>query len=110
MADPNMKQLKIKTGVVKRLTKEKYSYEKEVVKQEEHIEKMKADGKDPYDIKKQGEVLDESKDMIPDTKRRLTKGLEDLQKYMEQADELKETEEFQTAVTMCKEAVTALST
>lgn len=28
-------------------------YEQEVVKQTEHIEKMKADGKDEYDIKKQ---------------------------------------------------------
>ena len=36
-----------------RLAKEKTVYEQEVVKQGEKIDKMKADGKDEYDIKKQ---------------------------------------------------------
>lgn len=36
-----------------RLAKEKEVYAKEVVQQSEKIEKMKADGKDEYDIKKQ---------------------------------------------------------
>ena len=35
------------------LAKEKMMYEKEVVEQERKIEKMKAEGKDEYDIKKQ---------------------------------------------------------
>ena len=33
-------------------------YEKECVSQEEKIEKMKTDGKDEYDIKKQVNMLD----------------------------------------------------
>ncbi len=36
-----------------RLAKEKTMYEKEVVDQEAKIEKMKAENKDEYDIKKQ---------------------------------------------------------
>ena len=36
-----------------RLTKEKESYEKEAQQLEAKVEKMKADGKDEYDIKKQ---------------------------------------------------------
>lgn len=40
-----------------RLAKEKSVYEQEVVKQTAHIEKMKADGKDEYDIKKQVSVI-----------------------------------------------------
>ena len=36
-----------------RLAKEKIMYEKEVVDQEAKIEKMKAENKDEYDIKKQ---------------------------------------------------------
>ncbi len=36
-----------------RLTKEKQMYEKEVVDQEAKIERMKSEGKDEYDIKKQ---------------------------------------------------------
>ena len=38
-----------------RLAKEKSAYEKEVLKQEERIAKMKSEGKDEYDIRKQVE-------------------------------------------------------
>lgn len=57
MADPRIRTLKIKIGVVKRLTKEKIVYEKEAEQQKERIEKFKSDGKDEYDIRKQEEVL-----------------------------------------------------
>ena len=39
--------------VCDRLAKEKVSYEKEIVKQKEKIEKMKAAEADEYDIRKQ---------------------------------------------------------
>jgi hypothetical protein len=42
------KLLKVKIGVCKRLQKEVASYEKEVITQENHVQKMKDDGKDPY--------------------------------------------------------------
>jgi tubulin-specific chaperone A len=45
MADPRIKTLKIKTGVVKRLTKEKLMYIKETEQQREKVEKLKASGK-----------------------------------------------------------------
>uniref|UniRef100_A0A7N5JAA2 Tubulin-specific chaperone A n=1 Tax=Ailuropoda melanoleuca TaxID=9646 RepID=A0A7N5JAA2_AILME len=53
MADPRVRQIKIKTGVVKRLVKEKIMYEKEAKQQEEKIEKMKAEDGENYAIKKQ---------------------------------------------------------
>ncbi|XP_054041132.1 tubulin-specific chaperone A isoform X5 [Rissa tridactyla] len=53
MADPRLRQIKIKTGVVRRLAKEKVMYEKEARQQEEKIEKMKAEACDDYGIKKQ---------------------------------------------------------
>nr|XP_034955818.1 tubulin-specific chaperone A isoform X2 [Zootoca vivipara] len=53
MADPRVRQIKIKTGVVKRLAKEKVMYEKEAKQQEEKIEKMKAEDSENYAIKKQ---------------------------------------------------------
>lgn len=77
-------------------------YEKEVVDQEAKIEKMKAENKDEYDIKKQAncidlqdhiifcqlllkyyafmqvEVLQESKNMVPDCQRRLERAIADL--------------------------------
>jgi len=44
MADPRVKILKIKTGVVKRLTKEKLMYIKETDQQREKVEKLKVSG------------------------------------------------------------------
>ena len=46
MSDPRLKQIKIKTGVLKRVGKEKLSYRKEADQQKAKIEKMKEDGKD----------------------------------------------------------------
>ena len=44
-ADPRIRQLTIKTGVVKRLYKEKNMYEKESKQMEEKVQQMKANGK-----------------------------------------------------------------
>jgi tubulin-specific chaperone A len=52
MSHTREKQLKIQAGVVKRIMKEKLMYEKEATQIENRIEKMKAEGKDEYDIKK----------------------------------------------------------
>lgn len=43
---------------------------------------MKAEGKDPYDIKKQEEVLQESYMMIPDSKARLAAAVDDLKAFL----------------------------
>ncbi|XP_063485839.1 tubulin-specific chaperone A-like isoform X2 [Symphalangus syndactylus] len=61
MADPRVRQIKMKTGVVKRLVKEKVMYEKEAKQQEEKIEKMRAEDGENYDIKKQ--ILESEKDL-----------------------------------------------
>ena len=44
MADPRIKAIRIKTGVVKRLAKEKVMYEKEADQQRERIQKFKEQG------------------------------------------------------------------
>jgi len=46
MSDPRIKQIKIKTGVLKRVGKEKLSYRKEADQQKAKIEKMKEEGRD----------------------------------------------------------------
>ena len=46
MSDPRLKQIKIKTGVLKRVGKEKLSYRKEADQQKAKIEKMKEDNRD----------------------------------------------------------------
>ncbi|XP_036609947.1 tubulin-specific chaperone A-like [Trichosurus vulpecula] len=59
MANPHVRQIKIRTGVVKRLIKEKSMYEKEAKQQEEKVEKMKAEDGENYAIKK----LENEKDL-----------------------------------------------
>ncbi|KAM8961168.1 tubulin-specific chaperone A [Pelodytes ibericus] len=97
MADPRVRQIKIKTGVVKRLAKEKVMYEKEAKQQEEKVEKMKSDGGDEYVIKKQIEVLQESRMMIPDCHRRLEAAHTDLTQLLENEEDLGETQEYKEA-------------
>lgn len=70
MADPRFKQLTIKTGVVKRLTKEKTVYEREVEAQKSRIERLRGEGSDEHVLRKENEVLDECIMMIPDCQRR----------------------------------------
>lgn len=97
MSDQRIKQLRIQTGVVKRIIKEKQMYEKEVEQTENRIQKMKDEGRDEYDVRKMGEVLAESKMMGPDCVKRLTTAVEDLKTKMSDADDLKETEEYKEA-------------
>ncbi|KAM4879467.1 tubulin-specific chaperone A isoform 3-T3 [Sylvia borin] len=123
MADPRLRQIKIKTGVVRRLAKEKIMYEKEAKQQEEKIEKMKAEACDDYGIKKQLmlyietcergrskvsapcflslglqiEILQESRMMIPDCQRRLEVAHAELTQLLENEKELEEAEEYKEA-------------
>lgn len=104
MADPRIRTIKIKTGVVKRLAKEKTVYEREAEQQKVRIQKLKDEGKDEYDIRKQEEVLNESLMMVPDCQRRLAVAFEDLNKILESEQDLKDTEDYVTAAKVLVEA------
>mmetsp|Transcript_19131 Transcript_19131/g.27004 ORF Transcript_19131/g.27004 Transcript_19131/m.27004 type:complete len:137 (+) Transcript_19131:70-480(+) len=81
--DPE-RQLMIKTKACQRLVKEALYYEKEVETNQAKLNKMKEDtSKDQYDIKKFDEVLQESIMMIPDSKARLLKSVEELSLFMD---------------------------
>ncbi|XP_055088590.1 tubulin-specific chaperone A isoform X1 [Symphalangus syndactylus] len=79
------------------LVKEKVMYEKEAKQQEEKIEKMRAEDGENYDIKKQAEILQESRMMIPDCQRRLEAAYLDLQQILESEKDLEEAEEYKEA-------------
>merc|ERR1711963_1285128 len=96
-ADPRIKKIKIQTGVVKRITKEKDMYEKEAAQIEAKVEKLQSEGADPYMIRKQQEVLQESKAMGPDTLKRLRNAYEELSRLTEGESDLAETEEYKAA-------------
>eukprot|EP00112_Aurelia_sp_Birch-Aquarium-sp1_P010424 Seg2224.3 transcript_id=Seg2224.3/GoldUCD/mRNA.D3Y31 product="Tubulin-specific chaperone A" protein_id=Seg2224.3/GoldUCD/D3Y31 len=101
--DPRVRQIKIKTGVVKRLNKEKGMYEKEVKDQESKVESMKSAGKDEHEIKQQLEVLNESKRMIPDSARRLRTAYTELTQLLEKETDLNETEDYKVAKDLLQE-------
>ena len=92
------RKIKIQTGVVKRIAKEKIMYEKEAVGIAEKIKKMEAAGEDEYVIKKQNECLEESKKMGPDCQKRLQQAIGVLSSLLETEKDLEETEEYKNAV------------
>lgn len=70
MSDPRIRTIKIKTGVLKRLTKEKTVYEREIDQQKQRIERLRSEGKDEHVMRKEEEILQESQMMVPDSHRR----------------------------------------
>ncbi|XP_049826369.1 tubulin-specific chaperone A-like [Aethina tumida] len=63
--------LRIKTAAVKRLTKDKLVYERELRVQEAKLNRFLADGSDDAEVRHQRKILEETKFMVPDTQRRL---------------------------------------
>merc|ERR1712154_672973 len=107
MSDPRLKQIKIKTGVLKRVGKEKLSYRKEADQQKAKIEMMKEEGREEIEIRKMGEVMQETLMMIPDCHRRLLIAHAELSALLETEVELNvggEVEEFIVAEAQVKEA------
>ena len=80
MADnkESLRALKIKTGIMTRVKKELAMYRQEVETEGAKLEKMKAEGRDPFDIKQQDQVLGESSMMIGDCKTRMENAFNDL--------------------------------
>ena len=73
-----LRTLKIKIGVLTRVKKELAMYRTEVTAEGAKLEKMKAEGMDPYDIKQQDQVLGESSMMIGDCTTRMENAFNDL--------------------------------
>ncbi|KAL4617525.1 tubulin-specific chaperone A-like [Arapaima gigas] len=82
------------------IAKEEVLYRKEAEQQEGKIERLKAEGGDEYVIKKQMEVLQESRMMIPDCHRRLVTAHEDLAQFLGMEEDLAESEEYKEARTI----------
>ncbi|KAH9976046.1 tubulin binding cofactor A [Russula compacta] len=101
------KQLKIKTGVVKRYQKELSFYRTEVVEHKKKLESVTASGGESWDVKNAASLVRESENMVRDTATRLERAageLEDLLKSAKRNAELEQDPEFREA-----EAVLAAS-
>ncbi|KAJ8396561.1 hypothetical protein AAFF_G00016270 [Aldrovandia affinis] len=105
MTDAQVRQLKIKTGIVKRLAKEKMFYIKEAKEQDAKVERLKSEAEDEYVIKKQIEVLQEARMMVPDCHRRLARAHADLAQLLEMEKDLSEFEEYKEGRNMLDSVV-----
>ena len=94
----NTKQLRIQAGVVKRLGKEKLSYQKELATNAAKVEKAREDGKDESDIKMALAVLNETKMIIPETERKLLEAYHNLDDLVKGSADNKESNEYKEAV------------
>lgn len=103
-----VRQLKIKTATLKRTVKDHQSYAKETKQLEEKLEQLKGTPEpDAYTVKKMEEQVAETAQMLPNAKTRIESALEDLKAMMsehEENDELKATEDWQTAEQTLAEA------
>ncbi|KAK0422931.1 hypothetical protein QR680_007876 [Steinernema hermaphroditum] len=103
-----VRELKIKTGIVKRLIKEAAYYEKESVQQAEKADKMEQEAvteDEKYNAKKMAEVAQESKQMIGDSKHRMEKAAQELVKLL--ADNAAELESAAELVEEARQQVQA---
>ncbi|KAI6204023.1 Tubulin-specific chaperone A [Aphelenchoides besseyi] len=99
MADPKLiRELTIKTNVVKRLVKESESYVKEAEKEREKIKKMEQEDPDNYNIKKAREQHQETLQMVPLVAQKLQIAREALREFIEKnADAVAGTSELSLA-------------
>ena len=79
------KKLKILLNSLKRLKKEVTYYNKELTENESKLNKMIEENKDEYDIKKQQEITDETKMMIPNATKRLQDKIFEFENFMQDA-------------------------
>ena len=97
-----LRELKIKTGVLRRLSKEREMYEREVLDFTTQIEKDEIDRNDDDEqnnARQRKQCLEESKAMVRDTFVRLEKAFVDLEEFVETLVEGKEDFDLSDAVT-----------
>lgn len=75
-------QLEIKSKALARLIKEEGLYQKELKEQEEHVQGLKSSNADSYEIKKQEEVLEDTRKVIPEVRKKISEAQESLESYI----------------------------
>ena len=95
-----LRELKIKTGVLRRLSKEREMYEREVLDFTTQIEKDEIDrNDDENNARQRKQCLEESKAMVRDTFVRLEKAFVDLEELVENIVDSKEDFDLSDDVT-----------
>jgi hypothetical protein len=83
MTEVMVRQLKVKCDVVDRLRKDIAYYNREADEQRAHVQKLVSGNADPYDVRQQQKVLDETTCMLPDCTTRLNAALDDLREHFD---------------------------
>lgn len=93
-------KLKIKTGSCNRCFKEYNYYKIELQKETDRLTGMQERGDEETKLKQQQNVIEETKQMIPNTQSRLNQAYADLKKFLDEVSEeaVVETEEYKNAV------------
>jgi len=107
MAPPS--KLKVTTSVLVRLVKEEASYHKEMAQQEARIKKMESNPDDEnaeYQLKQERQALEETKNVFPTMKVKITQALQNLEDQLESSKEA-DGEESTEEVIKAKEAIVA---
>ena len=100
-----LRELKIKTGVLRRLSKEREMYEREVldftsrIEKDERIDRNDDDETNNNNARQRKQCLEESKAMVRDTFVRLEKAFVDLEEFVETLVEGKEDFDVSDEVT-----------
>ena len=93
MADKaQVRQLKIKTGTLKRNMKDHNSYKMEEGKLQEKLAAWITEGKDEYDIKKMQEQVTETAETLATCKPRIEAAIDDLENVLATFEELPDGE------------------
>lgn len=100
-----LRVLKIKSGAVKRLTKDLSYSKEEIVTEQKRLAKLKENGGDEYEVRAQEKVVADAEQMVPDYKKRLSSAVEDLQEVINSGDSsISETEDFTIAKKLVSDA------
>lgn len=109
MADPRLKDMRIKTGIVKRCGKEIGMYQKEAQQIKDKIKKMQEEGEEVYYIKKQDGLLQETMSVIPDCQKRFNNAYGELKALVEAETELAEDEIYKAAKAQIEESASIVT-
>ncbi|SMN20552.1 similar to Saccharomyces cerevisiae YOR265W RBL2 Protein involved in microtubule morphogenesis, required for protection from excess free beta-tubulin [Maudiozyma saulgeensis] len=86
-------QLEIKVKALERLVKEESYYQQEAKDQAAHVENLKNDPKiDPYDLKKQVEVLEDTQRLLPTLYQKIREFKDDLSQFLASYKGIEKTE------------------
>lgn len=95
-----LRQIKIKTGVLKRCVKEYQSYQQEKVVMEEKFEKLKADNAEEGVLRRAEECVADCVAVLPSLAQKVNAGIPELQALLEENgdnEELVQTEDWAVA-------------